>query len=443
MSIELLTLVLFASFFLLLATGFPIAWTLGGIGMVFTLFFLGPTNFSTAAMGAWNMMMSFTLLAIPLFVFLGFILQHSGLAEALYRSMLLWAGRLPGGLAIGTVFICTIMAAMVGTIGAGIVVSSIIGLPEMRKRGYNDRMVIGAIMAGGTLGVLIPPSVGFLVYAAATNLSVGQLFAAGLVPGLVLSGLYMTYIGIRCAINPAMGPPLAHEERASFGKKIASLKDSILAVVLIFAVLGSIFTGVATPTEAAAVGCFFALIIAAIYRKLSLPMTRDALYGTLSIFGMIMFIFIGAIIFSRFYMGMGIRAYLDDILITLAVSRWVILAGMMLFIFLAGMIIHDIAIILVCAPIFTEVVVALGFDPLWFGMVFLVNIQIAILSPPFGPALFYMRGCVDDKVGYKGVAMAAFPYMGMQVIGLTLCILFPQIILWLPNLIFGLSRCNL
>ena len=306
MSIEILTMLLFGAFFLLLATGFPIAWTLGGIGMIFTFIFLGPSNFSTAALGAWDQMMSFTMLAIPLFVLLGFILQHSGLAEALYHSMLLWAGRLPGGLAIGTVFICTIMAAMVGTIGAGIVVSSIIGLPEMRRRKYNDRMVIGAIMAGGTLGVLIPPSVGFLIYSGATGISVGQLFAAGLFPGLVLSGLYMSYIGIRCAINPAMGPPLPPEEQVSFREKVISLKDSILAILLIFAVLGTIFVGIATPTEAAAVGCFFALIIAAVYRRLSFTMIRGALYDTLNIFGMIMFVFIGATIFSRFYMGMGL-----------------------------------------------------------------------------------------------------------------------------------------
>jgi len=436
-SFEILTLILFLAFFLLLATGIPIAWALGGIGMVFTFFILGPTNLPQAAKGAWDTMMSFTLIAIPLFVFLGFVLQHSGLAEALYRSMLLWAGRLPGGLAIGTVFVCTIIAAMVGTIGAGIVTSSIIGLPEMRKRGYNDRMVIGAIMAGGTLGVLIPPSVGFLIYSGATGLSVGQLFAAGLFPGLLLSALYMTYIGVRCAINPNMGPPLPAEERVNLRTKIISLKDSILAIILILAVLGSIFAGIATPTEAAAVGCFLSVVISAVYRRFNVPMLREALYGTAKIYGMIMFVFIGATIFSRFYMGQGIRMYLDNIITGMTLSPWVILAGMMVFIFLAGMIIHDIAIILVCAPIFTEVVVSLGFDPLWFGMCFLVNIQIAILSPPFGPALFYMRGCVDEKVGYKGVALSAFPYMAVQVVGLAVCLFYPPIILWLPNLLFG------
>jgi tripartite ATP-independent transporter DctM subunit len=437
MSIEMLTLVLFGSFFLLLATGFPIAWVLAAIGMIFSIIFLGPTSFSQAALCTWDQMMSFVLIAIPLFVLLGFVLQHSGLAEALYHSMLLWAGRLPGGLAIGTVFICTLIAAMVGTIGAGIVTSSIIGLPEMRKRGYDDRMVIGAIMAGGTLGVLIPPSVGFLIYSGATGLSVGRLFAAGLFPGLLLSALYMTYIGIRCSLNPAMGPPLPPEERASWGKKIISLKDSILAIILIVAVLGSIFMGIATPTEAAAVGCFLSVVISAIYRRFNLPMLRGALYDTLKIYGMILFIFAGATIFARFYMGMGVRAYLDNIVTGLTISPWFVIAGMMLFIFLAGMIIHDIAIILVAAPIFTEVVVVLGFDPLWFGMVFLVNIQIAILSPPFGPALFYMRGCVDETVGFRGVAMSAFPYMAVQAIGLTVCILYPPIILWLPNLFFG------
>jgi tripartite ATP-independent transporter DctM subunit len=311
------------------------------------------------------------------------------------------------------------------------------GLPEMRKRGYNDRMVIGAIIAGGTLGVLIPPSVGFLIYAACTGLSVGRLFAAGLFPGLLLSALYMTYVFIRCTINPAMGPPLPPAERVSLGKKIASLKDSFLAIILVVAVLGSIFTGIATPTEAAAVGCFIAVIISAVYRRFSVPMLRGSLYDTMKIFGMIFFLFAAATVFSRFYMGMGLRIYLENIIAELALSPWIVLVGMMAFIFFAGMIIHDIAIVLVCAPIFTEVMVGLGFDPLWFGMVFLVNLQIAIISPPFGPALFYMRGCVDEKVGFRGVAMSSFPYMGMQIIGLTICILYPPIILWLPNLLFG------
>ena len=234
-----------------------------------------------------------------------------------------------------------------------------------------------------------------------------------------------------------MGPPLPPAERVSLGKKITSLKDSFLAIILVVAVLGSIFTGIATPTEAAAVGCFIAVIISAVYRRFSVPMLRGSLYDTMKIFGMIFFLFAAATVFSRFYMGMGLRIYLENIIAELALSPWIVLAGMMAFIFFAGMIIHDIAIVLVCAPIFTEVMVGLGFDPLWFGMVFLVNLQIAIISPPFGPALFYMRGCVDEKVGFRGVAMSAFPYMGMQIIGLTICILYPPITLWLPNLLFG------
>jgi len=437
MSFEILTLVLFASFFILLATGLPIAWVLGGVGMLFTVIISGSGSFVQAALCTWDTMMSFTLIAIPLFVLLGTVLQHSGLAEAIYHSMLLWAGRLPGGLAIGTVFICTLIAAMVGTIGAGIVVSSVMGMPEMRKRGYNDRMVIGAIMAGGTLGVLIPPSVGFLVYAACTGISVGQLFAAGVFPGLMLSGLYMLYIFTRCTINPAMGPPLPPEERVGWIEKIIALKDSILAIALIFAVLGSIFLGIATPTEAAAVGCFAAVLISAVYHKLNIKMLRGALYDALRIFGMIFFLFAAATVFSRFYMGMGLKIYLEGMIADLALGPWVVLAGMMIFMFFAGMIVHDLAIVLVCAPLFSQIMVDFGFDPLWFAMVFIVNLQIAIISPPFGPALFYMRGCVDEKIGFRGVALSAFPYMGIQIVGLTLVILFPQISLWLPRLIFA------
>ena len=220
-----------------------------------------------------------------------------------------------------------------------------------------------------------------------------------------------------------------------------SLKGIILPIILIIGVLGSIFGGLATPTEAAAIGAFGAVICTIVYSRFSWGMIKDACYRTTKLIGMILWIMVGISCFNCFFMGMG-GAHLIEGLIAGA-SPWVVLIGMMLSLFILGMFMDDYAIIMIATPIYMPVVVSLGFDPLWFGMIFLVNIQIAILSPPFGPALFYLRGCVDDKVGYKGVSMSAFPYMGMQVIGLTLCILFPQIVLWLPNLIFGLSRCNL
>lgn len=437
MSIPVITLILFGSFFLLLATGFPIAWVLASLGILFSLILIGPKTLITTYLTTWDTMSSFILIAIPLFIFMGYVLQKSGLATALYHSMLLWSGRLPGGLAIGTVFICTIIAAMVGTLSAGIVTATLIGLPEMEKRRYNKRMVIGAIMAGGTLGVLIPPSVGFLIYAGATGISVGRLFAAGLLPGLLLSGLYMSYIGVRCVINPSMGPPLLAKERVGWAKKILSLKDSILAVVLVTMVLGSIFAGIATPTEAAAVGAFLTLVIAAIYRKLNVSLVRESLYGTLNVFTMIFFIYVGASIFGRFYMGIGTKVYLNELIAGLAVSRWVVLWAMMFLIFIAGMVIHADAIVLVLAPIFSGIVVNLGYDPLWFALLFLVNIQIAGISPPFGPALFYLKGCVGKKIDFKDIMLSAYPYMGLQIIGLIICFIFPQIVLWLPKIFFG------
>jgi len=441
MNIEVLSLILFGAFFLLLATGMPMAWVLGGIGMVFTIIILGPTSLVQVALCTWDTMMNFVLIAIALFIFLGFILQESGLAKALYKSMYLWTSRIPGGLGVGTILVCTLIAAMVGTIGAGIVTASTIAMPEMLKRHYNERMVIGLIMAGGTLGILIPPSVGFLVYAACTGLSVGRLLAGGIGPGLLLSALYMIYIVIRCAINPAMGGggrgKLAPAEEAiSWKVRVSSLKDSVPAFLLVFGVLGSIFTGVATPTEAAAVGCFLAFGIAAMYRGLNWRMVKSSVFNTGRLFGMVFWIFACANIFTRFYMGMGLRDYLDGAITTLQINPWLVLIGMMAFIFLAGMIIADIAIVLVCAPIFTELIVSLGFDPLWFGLLFLVNVQIACLSPPFGSALIYMRGCVTDEVGFKGVAWASYPFIAIQIIGLTLCMIFPQIILWLPRQLF-------
>lgn len=435
MSIGLLTAILFGSIFAGFATGLPIAFVLGGVSMALAVLLWGSESLSIVAHASLGSMSSFILIAIPLFILMGNVLERSGVADALYRAISRWMGHVNGGLAIATVVICTFMAAMVGVVAAGVVTMAIIALPAMSKHKYNKSIAMGSVMAGGGLGTLIPPSVSMILFCLLARESVGKMFAGGIIPGLILSTLYMSYIGLRCARKPELGPALPPEERASWVEKFAATKDAILPILLIVAVLGSIFTGAATPTEASAVGVVGAIISAAIYRRFSWAMLKEAVYRTARLFGLIMWILIGASCFTRFYIGMGAAHLIEDLIMSMAVNPWVILIGIQISLIILGMVMEDYAIIMIATPIYLPIVIHLGFDPLWFGVLFMVNMQIAILTPPYGFTLFYMKGAVPD-VKMADLYRAIIPFTGLQVIGLALVMGFPQLALWLPGLIF-------
>lgn len=435
MSIGLLTAILFGSIFAGFVTGLPIAFVLGGVSMALAVLLWGAKSLSIVAHASWGSMSSFILIAIPLFILMGNVLERSGVADALYRAISRWMGHVNGGLAIATVVICTFMAAMVGVVAAGVVTMAIIALPAMSKHKYNKSIAMGSVMAGGGLGTLIPPSVSMILFCLLARESVGKMFAGGMIPGLILSTLYMSYIGLRCARKPELGPALPPEERASWVEKFAATKDAILPILLIVAVLGSIFTGAATPTEASAVGVVGAIISAAIYRRFSWAMLKEAAYRTARLFGLIMWILIGASCFTRFYIGMGAAHLIEDLIMSMAVNPWVILIGIQISLIILGMVMEDYAIIMIATPIYLPIVIHLGFDPLWFGVLFMVNMQIAILTPPYGFTLFYMKGAVPD-VKMADLYRAIIPFTGLQVIGLALVMGFPQLALWLPGLIF-------
>jgi tripartite ATP-independent transporter DctM subunit len=291
-------------------------------------------------------------------------------------------------------------------------------------------------MAGGALGALIPPSIPMILFAHITTLSVGRMFAGGVIPGLILALLYITYIALRCLRNPELGPAVPPEERVGWREKFIALRGSILPFVLILGVLGSIFSGAATPTEAAAVGVGGALICAAVNRKLDWPMIRIASYDTLRLSGMVMWILIGAAVFTRFYMGMGAAHLVEEMVMASELSPWAVLIMMQLSLMALGMIMDDYAVVLIAAPIYTPIIVALGFNPLWFGILFLVNLQIAYLTPPYGFALFYMKGVVSDRgIPMSEVWHAILPFIPLQIIGLALVMIFPQLALFLPGVI--------
>ncbi|MBI5966695.1 MAG: TRAP transporter large permease subunit, partial [Deltaproteobacteria bacterium] len=334
MSIEVITLLLFGGLILLLALGLPLAFVLGGVGMVGCYFLWGSKGLFVAAAQAYGAMGKFTLLAIPLFIFMAMILERAGVADDLYTMMHRWMGPLRGGLAIGTVLICTIFAAMSGISGAATVSMGLIALPAMLKRNYDKIIAMGCISGGGALGILIPPSVPMILYATLTGESVGGLFAGGVFPGLLLSALFILYIGIRCFFQPHLGPALPREERATWEEKFVSLKAVALPVMIILMVLGSIYAGVCTATEAAALGCLGAIISAAIYRKLHWTLIKEACYRTASLTTMIIWILIGAYCFTSVYTGTGAHELMEHLLLSIPGGRYAILAAMQITFFI-------------------------------------------------------------------------------------------------------------
>jgi len=434
MDVGLMTLLLFGSLFLLLAVGMPVAFALAGVTVVYGYILLGPKAFYILTTHVYGSMLNEILLAIPLFFLMAHVLQHSGLADELYGAVHQWLGGLRGGLAMGTVVICTLFAAMSGISGAATVAMGLIALPAMLKRNYDKRIAVGCIAAGGVLGILIPPSVIMILYAMISRESVGGMFFGGVIPGLVLSSLFIIYIGIRSALQPHLGPPVPPEERANLKQRIVSLKSVILPIALVVLVLGSIYSGAATPTEAAGVGAVGAFVCAIIYRRLNWRVLIDIIRGTFKVTGMVMWIVAAAAAFTGLYIALGAQALIIEVVTGLPVNPWAILIGIQVILFLFGMFMDDFAIVMLCAPIFVPIVTALGFDTLWFGILFIVNMQMAFLTPPFGYNLFYLRGVAPKEVTMGDIYRSIIPFVGLQALGLALVMIFPQLALWLPSM---------
>ena len=428
---------MFLGLLALILTGLPLAFVLGSLAIVFTVVLWGADALVITVLQTFDTMRSEVLLAIPLYVFMATVLQRSGIIEALYRSMELWFARLPGGLAVGTVVICTIMAAMTGIVGAAVAAMGILALPSMLARGYDRRLSLGTICAGGTLGILIPPSVITIVYAATAQISVGQMFIGGIVPGLLLSSLYIGYIVISTALKPRLAPVAADAEAIPLRVRLASLRALALPTAIIVGVLGSIYAGIATPTEAAAVGVIGALLSALQQRRLSVAMVRDCSVETVRVSAMILWITIGAKAFVAIFTGTGGADFLLDLVRQLDADRYVVLIVMMGILAFLGMFLDEIGIILLCVPVFLPVVQFLGFDPLWFGILFLISAQMAYITPPFGYTLFYLKGVMPPEIGMETVYRAVIPFVLLQVLGVVICAAWPELVLWLPRTMVG------
>jgi len=434
MSIEFITVLLFGSIFLFLALGLPLAFVLGGIGTIGCYLLWGNSGLYIIASQVSGAMGKFTLLTIPLFVFMAMVLERSGVAEDLYAMMHNWTASIPGGLAMGTVVICAIFAAMSGISGAATVSMGLIALPAMYLRNYDKLIAMGCVSGGGALGILIPPSVPMILYATMTGESIGGLFAGGILPGILLSLLFILYIGIRCYLRPELGPPLPAEERPSWREKIKTLRAVALPVLIIIMVLGSIYAGIATPTEAAAMGCFGSIISACVYRRMTGTLIKEACYKTASLSAMIVWILIGAYCFTSLYTGTGAHELMEHFLLSIPGGRYATLISMQAIFFILGCVLDPVGIIMICTPVFVPVIESLGFSPLWFGVLFIMNMEMGYLTPPFGFNLFYMKAIAPDGTTMPDIYRSIIPFVLLQALALALVILFPALALWLPSL---------
>jgi len=437
MEVWLLSLLIFASLLGLLLTGLPVTFCLMAVSMVPFILIRGPDSIMVMANAVFINMTKDIYLALPTFIFMAAVLEFSGLGSAMYEMMHKWMAGLKGGLAMGTIGISTAMAAMSGTAATATLTMGMLAYPEMEKRGYDKRMSIGCIPAGGILGPLIPPSVVMIVVCSIGEISIGKLFMAGVFPGLMASLGFMAYIGIRCWRNPAMGPALPPEERVGWGEKLKSLRLAGLPILLIFLVLGLIYMGVCTPSEAGGIGALGAIICAAAYRNLTWANMSGATARCLRVTAMLMWLLIAGSFFSQMMGVMMVQAFIKDILLGLEVGRWVILIGILGLVFVMGMFMDDTPIIIIFLPIFLPIIAELGFDTFWFAFAFTLDCLIGIMTPPFGMVLFYFKGLNIPGVSMMDIYWAIIPYVLVMIGVLILCLVFPPIAMWLPSTMIG------
>ena len=430
MSIGLLTVLLFGGLLFLLAIGVPVVFALGGISVLITFLLDGTTGLYIIATTTYRQITDPGLATIPLFLLMGNFLIHSGISDRLFKALNLWLSGLRGGLAIVSVGVCVALA-MCGGFGPGILTMGLIAVPAMLKQRYNKSLALGSVMAGGVLGEIIPPSIIMIIFAYISRISIGKIFFGGAIPGFITASLYIIYITVRCYLQPELAPKA--DEEPTWKARLASLKDIVLPAMLIFLVLGSIFLGIATPTEAAGVGAFGSFIICIVYGRLTRKVITDSCLETMKISGMALWILVTATLFGVVYTSAGAQDMVMELIEGMTVNRWLILAVMQLILLVFGMFMDDYAVLTICAPIFIPIAVLLGFDPIWFSIVFILNMQVAYLTPPFGWALILMKGVAPPEVHTKDIWRSIPPFVAIQLIVLILTMLFPQLALWLPE----------
>ncbi len=434
MSVEAIVFIMFSLLLVALFSGLPLAFAVGGVGVICLFWLWQPQAASIIVLVALDKCSSFILLAVPLFIFMAMILERTGIPEDLYTSLYAWTSELRGGLAMGTVVVGALMAAMVGIVGAEVVTLGIIALPGMLMYKYDKKIALGTCLAAGTLGQLIPPSILFIVYGAEAGLSVGKLFMGGFPAGLILACLFILYIGTRSFIQKELCPVVPREDRPSFRQKMATLHRFIPPLFLIFAVLGSIYTGIATPTEAASVGAVGAFLIGLAHRRMSWRVMKEAATRTFATTGMVMWVIIGASCFTVVFTALGAPEFIEQTITGLALGRWGVFTVMMFILLILGCFLDPVCIILLTVPIFSPLLKVYQFDPLWFGIVYVTNLQMSYITPPFGFSLFYIKGVAPPDITMGDIYRSVWPFVLLQITGIVIMAIFPNAILWLPRM---------
>jgi tripartite ATP-independent transporter DctM subunit len=422
----------------LIFLGFPVAFAMMLAALGFGLLRFGGTLVHQFAQRVDDLSTNYVLGAIPLFIFMGSILERAGIAEKLFDALYMWTRRLPGGLAVAALLMCTIFAAASGVVGATETLVGMLAIPAMLKRNYNNSLVAGTICGGGSLGTIIPPSVPVVVLAPIAAMSIGDLLAGILIPGLLMSGLFILYILIICTIKPSLAPPETEPDPRNFGEKIRFTAIALIPpAFLIFTVLGTLFMGLATPTEAAACGSLGVLILAVIYRRMSWSLLFQAALQTVSLTAMILAIILAGGMFSGVFFASGGMTATKAVLDAFGLSPWSVIAVILFVAFILGFLIDSISIILIIVPIAIPLVKSFGIDPLWFAVVLLVMLQTAYLTPPMAPSIFYLRAIAPPSMKLKDMYWGVIPFICCQLLVLALLIAFPGLATWMPKVMYG------
>lgn len=436
---EYLALFMFPCLLVALFMGFPVAFSMMGVALAFGLATFGTAVIFQFVQKIDAVASNFVLAAVPLFVFMGAMLERSGIAENLFEAVHLWTRRLPGGLAIGTIIMCVIFAASTGVIGATETVVGLLAIPVMMRYAYDKGLISGTICAGGSLGTIIPPSVVVVVLGPVANVSVGDLFVGMIFPGLIMAGFYIAYILIRCTVKPADGPrlPKTADEPPLAVKLRLTLYALAPPVAMIAAVLGSIMFGFAAPTEAAALGALGSIFLTIMYRRFSLAVLNEAVQKTLTVTCMIILILLGGNMFAGVFVASGGVAVAEHLISSANLTPWMTLAVFLGICFIAGFVLDWISVLLIFIPVFIPIVKLLGYDPVWFCVMFLVVIQTSYLTPPMAPAIFYLRGISPPEISLQHMFKGVVPFIALQLVCLVIVGWFPQVVLWLPAQLLG------
>lgn len=419
--------------------GIPVSFAMGGFSLLFALVFLGESFVRLFPITTFGMMTAYPFVAVPLFIFMGAMLERAGIADKLYGSLYLLLGPLKGGLAVATVLMATLFGACTGIVGAGVITIGLLALPSMLSRGYGKGFASGSVLVGGGLGVIIPPSVMLIFYGATGGVSIGALFIAGIIPGILLASFDIAYIVVRSLIHPWIGPAISKEERDKYtwGQLALMMLTSLVPpLFLILAVLGTIFFGVAAPSEAGAMGALGAMIVAAVYGRLTWKNIKESALITLRISSMVLFIAWAGKIFCAVFLSMGAMELVKGFLLGLPFGTTGILLVMLFIIFIMGCVMDWVGMIFILVPMFTPIIKALGIDPVYFGMLFCVTLQVSNMTPPFAYSVFYLKGIAPPEVSIIDMYIGSIPYFLTDLLAVILLVLFPSLILWLPSLRF-------